>query len=75
MLAEDMIEREIAELEQSDFVRLARKEKYIRERRLQRLYTLRCLDKKGRELAEKGITIELLERIDSDESDSVFSER
>ena len=66
MKAEELIEQEIAELEQSEFVKLARKEKYIRERRLQRLYTLRCLDKKGRELAEKGVTIELLEKIDSE---------
>ena len=75
MKAEELIEQEIAELEKSEFVKLARKEKYIRERRMQRLYTLRCLDKKGRELAAKGITIELLERIDQDESDCVFSER
>ena len=66
MKAEELIEQEIAELEQSEYVKLARKEKYIRERRLQRLYTLRCLDKKGRELAEKGVTIELLEKIDSE---------
>ena len=74
MKAEELIEQEIAELEKSEFVKLARKEKYIRERRMQRLYTLRCLDKKGRELAAKGITIELLERIDQDESCGVFSE-
>ena len=66
MKAEELIEQEIAELEQSEFVKLARKEKYIRERRMQRLYTLRCLDKKGRELASKGITIELLERLDNE---------
>lgn len=66
MKAEELIEQEIAELERSEFVKLARKEKYIRERRMQRLYTLRCLDKKGRELASKGITIELLERLDNE---------
>ena len=74
MKAEELIEQEIAELEKSEFVKLARKEKYIRERRMQRLYTLRCLDKKGRELSAKGITIELLERIDQNESNSLLQE-
>lgn len=55
------MEREIKELEQSPLVKLARKNNRIRYMRRQRLYTLRNLQKQGKQLQEEGITFEDLE--------------
>lgn len=63
-ISDDQVEKEIARLHESDFVKLAKKEEAIRTRRRQYMYTLRWYEKKGKELAEKGITIELLEKLD-----------
>jgi hypothetical protein len=45
----------------SDMVKLAKKEEYVRNRRRQYLYSLRSYEKKGKELAESGITMEVLD--------------
>lgn len=58
------VEAEIERLKESEFVRLARKEEAIRYRRRQYLYTLRSYEKKGKELAAAGITMEMLEQYD-----------
>ena len=42
-------------------MKLARKDEQIRYRRRQRLYTLRNYEKRGKELAKSGITLEILE--------------
>lgn len=60
-LTDAEVEREIAELEQSPLVKLARKNNRIRYMRRQRLYTLRNLQKQGKQLQEEGITFEDLE--------------
>lgn len=43
-------------------MKLAKKEEAIRYKRRQYLYTLRVDEKKGKELAAAGITMEMLER-------------
>ena len=65
-LTDEQVEAEIERLKESDFVKLAKKEEQIRYRRRQYLYGLRQYEKKGKELAKSGITIEMLERIDNE---------
>ena len=60
-LTDEAVELEIAKLQQSDYVKLARKELRLRYKRRQILYNLRNLDKRGKELAKAGITPENIE--------------
>lgn len=60
-LTDEAVEAEIARLQQSDFVKLARKEMRLKYKRRQCLYQLRNLDKRGKELAKAGITPENIE--------------
>jgi hypothetical protein len=60
-LTDEQVEREIERLMDSDLVKLAKREEYVRNRRRQYLYSLRSYEKKGRELAESGITMKMLE--------------
>ena len=57
-LTDEAVEREIARLTSTEEVKLARRELRLKYKRRQQLYTLRALEKRGRELAEAGITIE-----------------
>lgn len=57
-LTDEAVEREIARLTATDEVKLARRELRLKYKRRQTLYTLRALEKRGKELAEAGITIE-----------------
>ena len=59
-LTDEQVEQEIERLEASPLVKLARREQRLRYRRRQFLYTLRALEKKGKELEKAGITIEML---------------
>lgn len=59
-LTDEQVEKEIARLQESPHVKLARKEERIRYARRQYLYTLRMYEKKGKELASSGITMEML---------------
>ena len=63
-LTDKQVEQEIEKLKNSPYVKLAKKEEQIRCRRRQYLYCLRQYEKKGKELADSGITIELLEAMD-----------
>lgn len=63
-LTDKQVEQEIEKLKNSPYVKLAKKEEQIRCRRRQYLYGLRQYERKGKELAEAGITIELLETMD-----------
>ena len=63
-LTDEEVEQEIDRLRKSPLVKLAKKEETIRMRRRQYLYTLRGYEKKGKELSEAGMTIELLEQLD-----------
>lgn len=60
-LTDEAVEREIARLTESDLVKLARKELRLKYKRRQALYQLRALEKRGRVLAEAGITYENIE--------------
>lgn len=60
-LTDEAVEAEIARLQQSDYVKLARKELRLKYKRRQFLYNLRNLDKRGKELAESGLTLENIE--------------
>lgn len=65
-LTDEQVEAEIEKLKKSQFVKLAKKEEQIRYRRRQYLYGLRQYEKKGKELAKAGITIEMLEKMDNE---------
>lgn len=65
-LTDEQVETEIERLKNSHFVKLAKKEEQIRLRRRQYLYCLRTYEKKGKELAKAGITIEMLESVDNE---------
>lgn len=60
-LTDEAVELEIARLTVSPAVKLARKELRLKYKRRQQLYQLRNLEKRGKELAEAGITIENIE--------------
>lgn len=61
-LTDMQVEQEILRLQDSEYVKLARKEERLRYQRRQILYQLRWLEKKGKELAAAGLTMELLDR-------------
>jgi hypothetical protein len=70
-LTDEQVEKEIERLSASPMVALARKEQRIRYRRRQYLYALRNYEKKGKELAKAGITMEILDNMgkECDEAD------
>lgn len=68
-LTDEEVEQEIAELQNSPYVKLAKKEQRIRYRRRQFLYGLRDLEKKGRALANAGVTLESLDKLDEFENE------
>lgn len=68
-LTDEAVEKEIERLLESPLVKLAKKDEVIRYRRRQYLYKLRGYEKKGRELAKAGITIEILESLDKNSSE------
>ena len=63
---DEEVEREIERLKGSEFVKLAKREQAIRCRRRQYMYSLRNLERKGRQLAASGITMEALDKLDAD---------
>lgn len=65
-ISDEEMEREIQDLNQSQYVKLARYEQRIRYRKRQYLYTLRYLEKRGKELAESGVTFETLAAMESE---------
>ncbi len=60
-LTDELVEIEIARLTQTPAVKLARKELRLKYKRRQQLYTLRNLEKRGKELEAAGITLENIE--------------
>lgn len=53
-------EKELEELRKSPYVKLAKREQNLIYKRKQYLYGLRNLEKRGKELAENGVTAEKL---------------
>jgi hypothetical protein len=63
-LTDEQVEKEIERLIDSPLVKLARKEMRIKYKRRQFLYSLRNLEKRGRELQKSGITMDILNGIE-----------
>lgn len=57
-LTDEAVEKEIVRLTNTNAVKLARREQRLKYKRRQQLYTLRALEKRGKELAAAGITLE-----------------
>lgn len=68
-LTDEQVEAEIERLTASPLVALARREQRIKYRRRQYLYQLRDLEKKGKALAEAGITMDILNDVEGMEYD------
>lgn len=71
-ITDAQVEAEIERLLESPYVKLAKKEEAIRYRRRQYMYTLRTYEKKGKALAEQGVTMESL--LDIDDSGCDYDE-
>lgn len=63
ILTDDQVELEIARLQESPYVKLANRERRVRERRRMYLYGLRQLEKKGKALEAQGVTMDSLEEM------------
>lgn len=61
--ADAALEAEIARLREDEHVKLAKRYDYARNRRKQYLYQLRWYQKKGRELAALGVTMDNLDEM------------
>ena len=61
--ADAAIEAEIAHLRADEYLRVAKRYEYARTRRKQYLYQLRYYQKKGRELAALGVTMDNLDEM------------
>ena len=61
ILTDEEVELEIERLSKTPEVKMARRELRIKYRRRQALYSLRALEKRGKELMEAGITMEMLD--------------
>ena len=70
VLTDAQVEREIERLSSSEYVKLARRELRLKYKRRQFLYNLRNFEKRGRELANDGWTVdnidELINQMDVD---------
>ena len=73
-LTDEQVEKEIARLQQSPYVKLANQERRMRERRRMYLYGLRQLEKKGRELEQSGVTADTLRSMYSADADCDYAE-
>lgn len=63
ILTDEQVEIEIERLLKSEDVKLAKKETRIKAKRRQYMYQLRCMEKRGKELAELGVTLENMEEM------------
>jgi hypothetical protein len=68
-LTDQQIDTEIARLNASPYVQLARKERNIRMRRRKYYYDLKWLENRGQQLANLGFTMESLELLDVGEAE------
>lgn len=68
-LTDEQVEQEIARLQASPYVKLANQERRLRERRRMYLYSLRQLEKKGKELERSGLTADVLKSMYGSDND------
>ena len=66
-LTDEQVELEIEKLTQSEYVQLAKAVERFKYKRRQYLYTLRSLEKKGKEYANQGISFDNIEEAFDDE--------
>lgn len=64
-LTDEQVEAEIARLTKTDAVKLARREQRVKYRRRQVLYSLRVLEKRGKQLMAQGVTMLDFEIVES----------
>lgn len=62
-MTDEQVEMEIQNLRDSDNVKLAQREQRIKYKRRQYLYQLRYYEKRGKQLAELGATLENIEEL------------
>ena len=62
-MTDEQVEMEIARLNASEEVQLARKETSIKLRRRKYMYQLRYMEKRGEQLKKQGITLENMESV------------
>lgn len=62
-LTDEQVEMEIERLLHSEDVQLAKKEVRIKYKRRQYMYQLRNMEKRGKQLAKQGVTIENMEAV------------
>lgn len=58
---DEQVEAEIVRLNNSEFVKLARREKQIKNRRRQYMWSLQYMEARGKQLASSGINEENME--------------
>lgn len=63
-LTDEQVEMEIQRLNESPAVLLARQEQRLKYKKRQYLYTLRFLEKRGKQLMEQGITYEMMKDVE-----------
>lgn len=59
-LTDEQVEDEIERLKESEYVKLDKLSQRIKNRRRQYMYSLRSMEKRGKELAAAGVTMESL---------------
>ena len=62
-MTDEQVEFEIEKLNNSEYVKLAKKEQRLKYKRRQHLYQLRWLEKRGKQLANNGVSEERLEEM------------
>ena len=60
---DEEVEKEIHRLQNSDDVKLAKKEMNIKNRRRQQMWNLQYMEKRGKQLRAMGITSENMEEV------------
>lgn len=63
IMTDFQVEQEIERLLNSDEVKLAKKEQRILYKRRQYMYQLRSMEKRGKQLTKKGITMDNIEAV------------
>lgn len=67
LMTDAQVEQEIARLLASDDVKLAKQYDRIRNRRRQYMYSLRTMEKHGKQLAENGYTLDNIHEMFEDD--------
>ena len=73
-LTDAQVETEIKRLNKSPYVKLAQKEIRLKYKRRIHLYNLRSLEKRGKQLAAEGATLESLESMIAEIETTDFEE-